>query len=128
MGAPCRWGPGLGSSLCPPPGAKSREDAPERCLEFSGEGWPFDTDDTPAVGLLPFPLALGSGRQKRGGGGGGLRLLPAEAAACRWPAPGARKPAPPPLLQSSASAPPTQPSGKRAGGSLFSITALEPHP
>lgn len=59
---------------------------------------------------------------------GRLRLLSAEAAACRWPAPGARKPAPPPLLQSLASAPPTRPSGKRAGGSLFSITALEPHP
>ena len=74
----------------------------------------------------PWHLVLGD--RSVVGGGGGLRLLPAEAAACRWPAPGARKPAPPPLLQSSASAPPTQPSGKRAGGSLFSITALEPHP
>lgn len=58
----------------------------------------------------------------------GLRLLPAEAAACHGPAPGARKPAPPPATAVLGLSSTHRPSGKRAGRSLFSVTALEPHP
>ena len=115
--------------LCVPLGAKSRVGVPERCLEFSGEGWPFDTDDTPAVGLLPFPLALGSGRQKRG---------PSRAAGTEAPSrrgsslpqacprssetrPSSRHCSPWPQLH------PPGPLGREQAG-LFSLTALEPHP
>ena len=57
-----------------------------------------------------------------------LRLLPAEAAACRGPAPGARKPLLLPPLQSLASAPPTGPLGREQAG-LFSLSLhLNPTP
>lgn len=82
-------GGGLGLvHLCVPFGAKSRVGAPERCLKFSGEGRPFDTDDTPAVGLLPFPLALGSGKQKLGpSGAAGIEAPSRRGSSLPWACP-----------------------------------------
>lgn len=123
-------GGGLGLvHLCVPFGAKSRVGAPERCLKFSGEGRPFDTDDTPAVGLLPFPwhLVLGD-RSEVPLVLQGLRFLPAEAAACRGPAQELGNPPLLPPLQSLASAPPTGPLGREQAG-LFSLSLhLNPTP
>lgn len=127
MGAPCRWGPGL-VHLCVPPPPPPVLRAERMLLKDVSSSQVRDgrlIQMTPLLSDSPVPSGTWFWETEARGR---LRLLSAETAACRWPAPGARKPAPPPLLQSLASAPPTRPSGKRAGGSLFSITALEPHP
>lgn len=71
----------------------------------------------------PWHLVLGDRSA-----GGGLRLPPAEAAACRWPAPGARKP---PLLRYCSPWPqlhPPSPLGREQAG-LFSLSLhLNPTP
>lgn len=123
-------GGGLGLvHLCVPLGAKSRVGAPERCLNSQVR----DGRLTQMIPLLsdcsrsPWHLVLGN-RSSVPLVLQGLRLLPAEAAACRGPAPGARKPAPPPATAVLGLSSTHRPSGKRAGRSLFSVTALEPHP